>query len=300
MAERPLVLHMLTEYREVIRRAIALVGPRSIVEIGSESGEMSVILAGLAADAGASFVAVEPSPSPRLRALGELEHVDVVEGYSPDALDGIQDANIWIIDGDHNYWTVTRELRAALTRGAAEGLVVLHDVGWPCGRRDFYYSPERLPPEAVHEHDFFRGVAPGDPGLRRSGWRGAGSFAVATHEGGERNGVRSAVEDVLAEHDGFDFVVAPPVFGVGFVFPSGAAWAPALRDLLAPLAASELIHSLEDNRVRLVTRVIELQDEVEDARSRFDSTLRHLEQRLAEAEAEVRRLRETSVAGPQR
>ena len=49
-----------------------------------------------------------------------------------------------LIDGDHNWYTVYHELgwirrRDLLDRG---GMIFLHDVGWPYGRRDMYYQPD--------------------------------------------------------------------------------------------------------------------------------------------------------------
>ena len=61
-----------------------------------------------------------------------------------------------IIDGDHNHFTVYHELtlieRAA---GAERRRGSCSSTTWrPCGRRDSYYDPSGLPPEAVHPHSF--------------------------------------------------------------------------------------------------------------------------------------------------
>ena len=63
-----------------------------------------------------------------------------------------------------------------------------------------YYAPDRLPPDAVHPHSFEGGALPGRSELGRGGFQGAGGFAWACHEGGERNGVLTAVEDFVASH----------------------------------------------------------------------------------------------------
>src|SRR5947207_9566379 len=60
-----------------------------------------------------------------------------------------------LIDGDHNWYTVYHELgwirrRDLLDRG---GMIFLHDVGWPYGRRDMYYQPDTIPPEARQPHE---------------------------------------------------------------------------------------------------------------------------------------------------
>ena len=57
-----------------------------------------------------------------------------------------------MIDGDHNYYTVSEELRLIGERapGSELPLLLFHDVRWPHGRRDDYFDvaqiPEREPP----------------------------------------------------------------------------------------------------------------------------------------------------------
>src|SRR5207244_7856955 len=126
--------------------------------------------------------------------------------------------------GDHNHWTVTRELEAIYTDGRTP-VAILHDVGWPCARRDQYYSPDRLPPEGVHPHSYSKGRVPGRSELSRSGFGGAGEFAVALEEGGERNGVLTAVEDFLEGHAELRYAHIPAVFGLGVIFSSDAPYA---------------------------------------------------------------------------
>ena len=72
----------------------------------------------------------------------------------------------------------------------------LHDVDWPYGRRDLYYDPDSIPGE--FRHDYKRaGIVPGRARLHPR--RGINSgLANAMLEGGQRNGVRTAVEDFLS------------------------------------------------------------------------------------------------------
>ena len=50
-----------------------------------------------------------------------------------------------IIDGDHNYYTVSEELRliAERARTAPLPLLLFHDVCWPHARRDDYFDARR-------------------------------------------------------------------------------------------------------------------------------------------------------------
>jgi hypothetical protein len=235
--------------------------------------------------------------STNVRALAR-EHPDrmrLVARPSPWALDEVEAADAWIVDGDHNHWTVSRELEHALAAAEAAGrppLVVLHDVGWPCARRDFYYAPDALPPEAVHAHSFARGVVPGEAGVvDRGGLRGEGRLAVALHEGGPRNGVLTAVEDVLARRANLHLAVVPAVYGVGVVWPAEAPFAAVVGALLEPWDRAPLLERLERNRVRLYLRVLELQDELTHADRRRLRVLTGLDARIAELEAENAELR---------
>src|SRR5437763_8407262 len=137
------LLHSLTFYADLIRRlALRPLNP-DIIEIGSETGEMSVVLADAAAERGGRLRVVEPFPSPLLKSLAEArQNVDIVAGFSPDALASTPPAGLYVVDGDHNYVTVTGELEAIFDGpGSADALAIMHDVGWPCGQRDSYYAP---------------------------------------------------------------------------------------------------------------------------------------------------------------
>lgn len=234
------------------------------MEIGAETGSMTRRLLQRAEASGGTLTTVEPLPSQELVEMDRSrEAFRLVEGASPGALEDVGAADVWIIDGDHNYWTVRAEVDRALTLSEQEGrptLLVLHDVGWPCARRDFYYAPDRLPPAAVHPHTWTRGVVPGDPGTASSGLRGVGNFAVALSEGGERNGVLTAIEDAIADREGIECRTVPVVYGVAFVWTSGAAWSDAVSAVLEPYADSPLLRRLEENRIALYLRVLELQD----------------------------------------
>lgn len=287
------LIYSLSEHRELIFECLAVVSPKRVLEIGSEAGGMSREMVAWAEEHDAVFVTVEPYPIAGMRALdASSDSFELVEGRSPEALGGLEPADVYLVDGDHNHWTVLRELRALYAGGRAP-VAILHDVGWPCARRDQYYSVEALPPEAVHPHSFTRGRVPGETALvDDGGFGGAGSFAVALEEGGARNGVRTAVEDFLAEHgDGLEYVHVPAVFGLGIVFASDAPYAGELRSLLAPFHENPLLERIERNRVELYARVLELQDRLARADRGTNRVLLGYAQRLAELEAENASLR---------
>lgn len=293
--DRPLLLHSLREYRAILVRCFEAVDARRFVEIGSESGAVTRELVELALGRGGSVTTVEPAPAPEVVELARTEPAfRLVVGHSPAALDDVEPADAWVVDGDHNHWTVTRELEAILAKAHAAGraaLTILHDVGWPCARRDFYYDPSALPEEAVRPHTFAKAVRPGEAGVVPSGLRGEGKLAVAEQEGGPANGVLTAVHDVLAARDDLELITLAPIYGVGFVFPTEAPWAAALRDVLAPYAGLELLERMEDNRVALYLQVIELQDRLHRLDAGRNRVLAARDARVAQLEAEIAGLR---------
>lgn len=264
----PLLLHSLTEHRSVIFPCLEAVGAKTVVEVGSEFGGFTTALAEWAAANGGLAATVEPFPVDEIRELAATaDRFRLVEGRSPEALRELPPADAYILDGDHTYWTVLGELRTIVELAGDDRphpLVVLHDVGWPCGRRDQYYAPDALPEDQVHPHSWDHGVIPEDSGVVEGGFRGEGHFAVALKEGGPHNGVLTAVEDYLAERPELGYVHVPSVFGLGILHPHAGEAGERLAAVLAPYDRNEHLERLEHNRLALLLRCIHLQDELRD------------------------------------
>ncbi len=264
-----LLIHSMSEFSEIIVEALDLAGAREIAEIGAEFGGMSALLADYAAARSGRLTCVDPCPKDEFTAWA-AEHPDVrhVAKASLEAFDALENVDAWVIDGDHNWYTVYNELQrvdAACRRDGKPLLAFLHDVAWPWARRDLYYAPERIPAPFRHPYSFDGGVTLDFPGLlQNGGFRGCGQFACAAHEGGPRNGVLTAVEDyiddVRADGRGIAFARIPAVFGLGILFDTDAEWAPALSELIIPWHENQLVARLEENRLRNYLTVIDWQD----------------------------------------
>ncbi len=183
-----------------------------------------------------------------------------------------------MIDGDHNYETVSGELAAVFdAAGTGHPLVVLHDIGWPWARRDLYYAPDALPPGSVHPHTYEGGVRPGERSVGPGGFSGQGEFAYALEEGGPRNGVLTAVEDFLTDHPSFELVQVPCIFGLGFLFDGEAPYAGDLRAQLATYDENPLLARLEENRIALYLRVHDALADLDGVVAERDAALAALE-----------------------
>ncbi|MET0307324.1 MAG: class I SAM-dependent methyltransferase [Sphingomonas sp.] len=264
-----LLIHSMTEFSDIILGALHAADVRHIAEVGAEFGGTSQQLAAYAQVTGGTLTSIDPAP--------KREFIDWVNGTpavrhiaapSLEAMPDLANIDAWVIDGDHNYYTVFNELRIADELARRDGkplLCFLHDVSWPCGRRDFYYAPDRIPAEWRHPHSFDAGVTLGHKGtLPGRGFRGAGQFAVALHEGGPRNGVLTAVEDFIdgarTEERPLAYANVPAVFGLGVLFDASAPWAGKVAEIVQPWHNNQLIATLELNRLRNYLAVIEWQD----------------------------------------
>ncbi|MEM6266475.1 MAG: class I SAM-dependent methyltransferase, partial [Pseudomonadota bacterium] len=195
-----LLIHSMAEFSALILPCLDEAKVRSITEIGSEFGGMSRMLAQRCVEQNGTLTCIDPEPEAGFAEWAESQQqVRHIALPSLEALETCKPADAWFVDGDHNYYTVYHELTAidTITRKAGQPLLAfLHDVSWPCARRDFYYAPERIPKGWRHPHSFDHGVKLGEDGVAKGrGLRGMGNFAVALEAGGPRNGVLTAVED---------------------------------------------------------------------------------------------------------
>jgi cephalosporin hydroxylase/glycosyltransferase involved in cell wall biosynthesis len=204
---------------DAIAPVIDAVGARRIVEIGALRGETTTrMLERLGSRCELHVIDPEPQfdPAEHERAFPDRYHFH--RGTSHEVLPSLPPADVVLLDGDHNWYTVYHELRmlAATAREADVPLpvLVLHDVAWPYGRRDLYYAPQRIPAEFRQPYRR-AGMRPGRSELIAWGGGMNRDMANATHEGGPRNGVMTALEDFLSEHpEPVRLVVLPIFFGM--------------------------------------------------------------------------------------
>jgi GT2 family glycosyltransferase/glycosyltransferase involved in cell wall biosynthesis len=232
--------------------------PSVVVEIGIGAGANTRNLLAFCRARGAVCHAVDPSPAFDVEVCARTFGDAFVfhRARSLEALPAIGAADAVLIDGDHNWYTVFHELmlldRLARDANAPFPLVLLHDVDWPYGRRDLYYEPDAIP--ELYRHEFERcGMTPGSPGLSEGSLND--DLANACTEGGDKNGVLTAVEDFVASADVDVRLMRITGFhGLGILAPAvrTAANAP-LEEFLAQLADARAFErhlaALERSRV---------------------------------------------------
>jgi hypothetical protein len=234
---------------EIVFALLDAVRPEVVVEVGAFHGKSTRELMEWGAGSGAKIVAIDPAPEPDLVALAdEQPDLDLIETTSHQALPRLGHAEAIILDGDHNYYTLARELEMIeqAAPGAEMPLLILHDVGWPLARRDAYYAPERIPD--ADRQPFARDVflTPGDPGLVEGGLPFA---CVAVREGGPRNGIMTAIEDFIGDRAELRLAMIPAFFGIGVLWHRDARWAGDVAKIVEPWDRNPVIARLEANRI---------------------------------------------------
>jgi hypothetical protein len=198
--------------------------PNVIVEIGSDTGHMTVSLAKFVYNSKNQLHIIDPSPryDPNMLEKFGKESVIFHPLTSLEALPQIHHMDVVFIDGDHNYYTVFNELHCIRSQALADDhpfpLILLHDVDWPYARRDLYYNPQTIPPEGLHPYAK-KGIIKDESALAETGGFNAHLYH-ATHEGGPKNGVLTAIEDFIQERDndlGLTLMTLPINFGLGII-----------------------------------------------------------------------------------
>jgi hypothetical protein len=211
-------------WETVIGPVLDAVQPKIIVEIGSDQGGNTVNLVEYCERTGATLHVIDPAPKydPSKWQDEHDEHLVFHKDLSLNALPSIGDFDVVLIDGDHNWYTVFNELRTierlCEEREREFPLVLLHDIGWPYGRRDLYYDPDSIPEEHRNPHEK-KGMLPGKPDLAEEGGMNS-HLNNALHENGSENGVLTAVEDFLgASRFELDLLKLPGIHGLGILTP---------------------------------------------------------------------------------
>jgi len=231
----------------VILPLLDALSPKVIVEVGVEVGAVSRPLLAWAHEHDALLHCIDPDPNLNVdQLIAEYgEQLRFHRKKSLDVLSELSAVDVALIDGDHNWYTVINELRA-LERRAREDerlapLILLHDIGWPYGRRDLYYDPQSIP-EAHRQPHARMGIVLGQSEL------GVGlndHLENAVLENTPANGVLSAVEDFVAESEsGWRSFSIPGLSGLAILATSELlAEHPDVEAVLAQIDTPEFLRA---------------------------------------------------------
>jgi cephalosporin hydroxylase/GT2 family glycosyltransferase len=291
---------------DVVAPVVEAVDPRRIIEIGALRGETTIRMLGrLESSCELHVIDPEPQfdPAEHARAFPGRYHFH--RGISLDVLPDLPPADVVLIDGDHNWYTVYHELRQLAATGSRAGaplpVLVMHDVGWPYGRRDLYYEPDRIPGE-FRQPWRRAGMRPGVSSVVYGGLNR--HMANARNEGGPRNGVMTALDDFVAEHvQALRVVIVPIFFGLAIVAENRVlATRPELAALFDHLESAEGQRALLDlgERIRVDEAILTqtwLEKLEQDVQRRADGYLELVKRMLLDERSLQHELRVSYLLG---
>lgn len=280
----------------IIRPIFKSLLPKSIVEIGADQGNNTKNLLDFCIRYDAILYTIDPLPKFDVAAWREQygECFTFFQALSLNAICQIENFDAVLIDGDHNWYTVFNELKLIEKRSQELGqpfpLVMLHDVGWPYGRRDLYYNPENIP--AVYRKPYAKkGIRFGSPELVDDGGINPHLFN-AIYENNLQNGVLAAVEDFIKETDQyFEFVNIPGQHGLGVLLPAqlkecNQELTEYIYAFTLPVVAKH-IERIEASRVDAEMKMLEWQDRL----SKSDQELVDLREHVTGIKSELHKER---------
>jgi hypothetical protein len=278
----------------IIEPVLKRLRPKTIVEIGSDHGPNTRNLLKFCQRHGGTLHVIDPGPKYDTSDWKEEYGEQFVfhKALSLEALPLIDRFDTVLIDGDHNWYTVFKELELIEQRCADSSrhfpLVMLHDIGWPYGRRDGYYNPDTIP-EEYRQPYAQSGMRPeseelvGPRGINRN-------LANSVSENVPQNGVLTAVEDFLKETEqDIEFLQIPGLFGLGILVPlrlreHNAELANFLDIFKLPPTVARYIELIEQARLEAEIDGHERGLKAKEIRQRMNKKVSNLERKIADRE----------------
>lgn len=252
----------------IIEPLLDITASRTVIEVGSQHGMHTEIIARYCEQKGGVLHAIDPAPQFDTEEYsGKFKkHFRFYKDLSLNALYKIRECDAVLIDGDHNWYTVYNELLSIEKTAKKQGkfpIVFLHDIDWPYGRRDLYYDPGTIP--EVYRHPYEKkGIMPGRPSLVDKGGLNP-SLNNSIYENDNKNGVLTAVEDFLAQTSlPLSFAHVPGLHGLGVIFESDVeAVDEFLKDFQPDAKRKSYIQLIESERVEKLIQYSDKSKKVE-------------------------------------
>ncbi|MGF1472448.1 MAG: glycosyltransferase [Rubrobacteraceae bacterium] len=258
-------------WETIVEPVAEILQPKAIVEIGSGRGDNTRNLLEFCQENNATLHVIDPLPKYDVSEWQEHygDHLVFHHALSLNALPKIDQVDLVLVDGDHNWYTVFNELKLIEKRckeiPQPFPLVMLHDIGWPYGRRDLYYDPTTIP-ESYLKPNEKKGLRQDSPELVEGGGLNR-HVHNAARENEPHSGVLTAVEDFLKRtEEQLELVKFPGFHGLGVLIPA------QLKEQNPELA--EFLETLD-----LPENVGRLTEHLEQAR--LEAEIRHQEHREA-------------------
>ena len=164
-----------------------------VVEIGAEHGHVTNKLKDMNFE---KLITIDPScnfdSTPNFTFIKDIS-LNYLKTLTNNSVD------VFLVDGDHNWYTVYNELNIIKDKLKPDGIIFCHDTKYPWARRDMYYNKQNIPKEFLHEICKLFG------------------FDCSNKENGEKNGVLTAIEDFIKENTTFKVDYIDYEFGLAII-----------------------------------------------------------------------------------
>lgn len=236
----------------LIEPVLSIVKPKVIAEIGAAEGGNTRLLYNFLKQNQGKLITIDPFPRGSFVEWVNASR-DVVThfaDYSFNCINKVGAVDVWFVDGDHNWYTVFNELSLIDQLSTAHqlpALIYMHDVSWPCGRRDMYYDPSTIPANFIQPNSNKLGITFAKQASETGGLKGP---YWALQEGGPKNGVLTAVEDFLkATTTKYLWFHIPAILGLGILINEAHPLAQIIAEFYQPFNNNPLIELIERDRV---------------------------------------------------
>lgn len=239
-------------WRDIIKPLFEIVNVRNIVEVGAQKGINTKKILEYISGLNGMLYSIDPAPNFEVEEWEKLygENFVFYKELSLSSLPLIEGYDAILLDGDHNWYTIYNELK--IVEKTFENydefpLILIHDVGWPYGRRDLYYNPDNIP--LAYQLPYKKmGVKPESLQLVEGGFNAHLNNAV--YENSPQNGVLTAVEDFVKECPiDLHFDILEGFHGLGIIYPNNSA-SKAVKDFIKDQNISDFyIRNLEIERI---------------------------------------------------
>jgi len=192
---------MHTFWNSFLEPLIKAVKPSRVLEIGSEKGVNTNLLASSLCASGVELFIIEPKPEFEPSSLNKKfgANFKFIEKQSSDCLESCLPADLILLNGESNWFFIYTQLEIIGSFCEKQGIefpvVSVCNTGWPYARRDCY-PDQSMVPEKSRQSSRTGGVVPGG----KTPLPSVGFNMMAVHaetEGGPRNGVLTAIEDFI-------------------------------------------------------------------------------------------------------
>lgn len=289
-------LHKLVNYKDLFELIFDNVKLDSVCEIGIETGEFSSFLDIYIKDGTIKeYHGVDICITKKIGFNSYYHETISLEYLTSEAHAG---HDLYLVDGDHNYYTVSAELESIFAAASGKKICILHDTNWPCGRRDIYYNPAQIPDEATKPLSWDKKLVRSSTEMQEFGFYGNGSFAIAEEENTAQNGVMTAVEDFVSEKENFKTISFPQFLGLTILYNQELlsleekAFFSKLSELIKNKFIFNCLHQLEYNRLDIYTKLLsayqlhEVNDKIKNAEaSRLTDEIETLGQELQKSQS---------------